>query len=467
MTNPHPTTPTDIDIRASADQVILQLQQGQHGDALRLLERERADERPVVQEALDRYVAIGARTELDQLRDSGTLQVTPELVSPLERLQQATQLPRMPDYNGREVNEPNELVGLTNAQKFDIYASIVETHGNQAAFDALRNEESVLLGLRKETSTVASMDGHGRRGTGVYDDHLVALWKDANGERHLFIADRASTEPTAQYDEHAQPRPGRENTPYASVIWRRGEGADANRDGTDDLGRLAEGTIEMVTAEHINPRLARTNDAFRPSPEQLTPPRDVGLVQRDTNGDGWFTQNDVNGVQDLNRTFKIHSGSRSNTDSAGCQTIHPSDYQDFINAARANPQQTRWQYVLTSTEGGIFHDVNRGQEQDQRPQPQQPAPAPGRNAPAEDRQGMNMNQPQAGPFNDLVADRYFAIVTAGDSDLADRIAIEFAQTPEGQQLARLGDQLLAQQQALEQEQLQERQMVRQGPVMQL
>lgn len=56
MTNPHPVTPTDIDIRAAADRVIAQLQQGRHAEALRLLERERAEERPVVQEALDRYV---------------------------------------------------------------------------------------------------------------------------------------------------------------------------------------------------------------------------------------------------------------------------------------------------------------------------------------------------------------------------------------------------------------------------
>lgn len=96
---------------------------------------------------------------------------------------------------------------------------------------------------------------------------------------------------------------------------------------------------------------------------------------------------------------------------------------------------------------------------------QQRIPIPEMNDPEEDRQGMH--EPQPGPFNDPVADRYFAAVISGDSDLADRVAIEFAQSPEGRQLARLGDRLLAQQQALEQQQLQERQMARQGPVMQL
>ncbi|WP_448674607.1 hypothetical protein [Pseudoxanthomonas mexicana] len=352
MTNPHPTDATDIDIRAVADRVIAQMRQAQPDQALHLLETERQGERRVVREALDRYVSVGARAQIDEIHQSGGLR-SPEFVPALERLRQAGLPPRVPDYNGREINEPNELVGLTTAQKFDVYASIVATRGSPAASDALQNEESVLLGLRKETSTLASMGDRDSRGTGVYDDHIVVLRKQANGERHVFIADRASTEPTAQYDERAEPGPLREHTPYVNVAWRRSEGEDANRDGISDLGRLAEGTIEMADADHLNPRLAGTADAFRPSAEQLRAPRDVHRVQRDTNGDGWFTQDDINGVQDLNRSFKIHSGSRANTDSAGCQTIHPEDYLAFNNAARANPQQTSWQYVLTSTEGGL------------------------------------------------------------------------------------------------------------------
>ncbi|MGY1459790.1 hypothetical protein ACW5F0_14290 [Luteimonas sp. A534] len=83
----------------------------------------------------------------------------------------------------------------------------------------------------------------------------------------------------------------------------------------------------------------------------------------------------------------------------------------------------------------------------------------------DDRQGMN--QPQPRPSDDPFADRHIAALMAGDSDLADRIAVEFSQTPEGQQLAQLGDQLLAQQQALEQQQLEERERARQAPVLQM
>jgi len=456
MTNPHPTDVTDIDIRVAADRVIAQMRQGQHDQALQLLEAEREGERRVVQEALDRYVSVGAREQIDEIHQSDRLRLrSPELVPVLERLQQAGQPPRVPDYNGRQVNQPNELVGLTNAQKFDVYASIVEARGSRAASDALQNEESVLLGLRKETSTLASMGDRDSRGTGVYDDHIVVLRKQANGQRHVFIVDRASTEPTAQYDERAEPGPRREHTPYANVAWRRSEGEDVNLDDISDMGRLAEGTIEMADADHPNPRLAGTTDAFRPSVEQMRAPRDAHRVQRDSNGDGWFTQNDINGVQDLNRSFKIHSGSRANTDSAGCQTIHPEDYLAFNNAARANPQQTRWQYVLTSTEGGLFHDVNRGDEQGQEPRQLPPHQRP--DAPADDRQDRQRHELGT---RDASVDRYLAAVMSGDSAAADRAATDFARSAEGRHMEAQGDQWLSQHQAAEQAQAQDRQMAR-------
>lgn len=110
MTNPHPTDATDIDIRAVADRVIAQMRQAQPDQALHLLETERQGERRVVREALDRYVSVGARAQIDEIHQSGGLR-SPEFVPALERLRQAGLPPRVPDYNGREINEPNELVG--------------------------------------------------------------------------------------------------------------------------------------------------------------------------------------------------------------------------------------------------------------------------------------------------------------------------------------------------------------------
>ncbi|MBB3175806.1 glycoside hydrolase family protein [Variovorax sp. Sphag1AA] len=77
--------------------------------------------------------------------------------------------------------------------------------------------------------------------------------------------------------------------------------------------------------------------------------------------------------------------------------------------------------------------------------------------------------PERGPFNAPYLDRTYAALQAGDSNQLDRIAIEFAQSPEGLRMAQLGDQLFTQQQAQEQQQLQEQQMTqaRQSPVMRL
>lgn len=460
MTNPHPVNETDIDIRAAADRVIEHLQQGRGAEALRMLEQERAGERLVVQEALDRYVATGARVELDRM---GGQQV-PEMAYVLERLQQSTRPPRMPEYNGRDANAPNDLVGLTQDQKFDVYASMVEVRGNRDAFDALRNGDSVILGLRKETSTVAAMDdpripgAHDRelrRGTGVYDDHIVVLRKDMDGSRHWFIADRASTEPTAQYDAHARPAPGREDTVYASVQWRRPQGERANNDAIPDLGRMAEGSFEMLRSTH--PARGNANDfSLRPTPEQSSAPRNADLVQRDTNGDGWFTQDDIDGLRPLNNTFKIHAGSPHNTDSAGCQTIHPGEYQAFISAVLGNHRQTRWQYVLTSTDDGLLHDV--GREDGQRMEQPQPAADGLQGARADDL--AVGHQADAVALTNSVGDRYLAAVMSGDAAAADRVATEFAHSAEGREMEQQGERWLAQHQAAEQAGSQDRQMAR-------
>lgn len=480
MTNPHSTTPSLIDIRTTANLVIDRLQRGQSAEALRALETAREPERPVVQEALDRYVAVGARAELDALRRSGTAGRALDEDVALGRLGHAMQAPRLPEHS-RAANSPDELVGLSDAQKYDVYGSIVEARGNQNARDALRQHgHSVVLGLRQENSAAASVGGEGLAGSGVYDDHIVVLTRSTDGVRSVMIAGRANTEPTAQYSHHAgsdgtRPFSGegriremRQLEPtahYEGVTQvRKIEGEDVNNDTMRDLGRLAEGTFEMESARHENPRAAGTNEAFRPSPEQLAGGRNVGLVQRDTDGDGYFTSADVNGVQDLNSSFKFHSGSRTNTDSAGCQTIHPDDYRAFNAAARTNPEQTRWQYVLTSTQGGLFRNVRNGTEEDQA-QLEAPRPAEGARR-EDDLQGSSQVRP--GPFGEPTLDRYYAAVLDGDSDAADRIAHAFAQSPEGQRLSEQGDRLLVeQQQAQEQRQAHQQQAPRtqDAPVM--
>lgn len=397
------TEEVEYDIRAGADRVVSIMGQRRYRDAMTALEAERQGRPLVVQESLDRLVANHVSTHLDVIRR--TLDPTGErdagIRASLERVIGAKGMPRFP--------ASDELTGLSEAQRHDIYASIVDVRGNEDARDAMgRTDQRVLLGLRQENSTVASATrdapsvqasdnprtpdvDESRRGTGVYDDRIVVLWRDAQGGRHVHEVNRANTEPTAQYDAHAQPGAGRA-WPYESVRHRRIEGDDANGDEVRDLGRMAQGTVAMALDTHQNPRLAGTNRAFRPIREY------ADQVQRDTNADGWFTAADLNGVQDLNRTFKIHSGSLGNTDSAGCQTVHPNDYMAFMDAARGNPTQTRWQYVLTNTTPGMFRDVVLGEDQDRamgRDQVPQRPPVRGGVPPVRDEPPLPERQQQA------------------------------------------------------------------------
>ena len=116
--------------------------------------------------------------------------------------------------------------------------------------------------------------------------------------------------------------------------------------------------------------------ALRPTAEAVA--TGAGRVQRDSNADGRFTAADLNGVQDLNNTFKIHRGSvRDNTDSAGCQTISGTHYDAFIAEIRRNPGQHRWQYVLTSVDPDLQPQQEREpQDADRAISPRAPGGAP-------------------------------------------------------------------------------------------
>lgn len=467
MTNPHIADKTDIDIRASADRVIEGLQQGRQAEALRLLEQERQGERPVVQEALDRYVAAGARDALAGMRRAEL----PEHAATLERLGDALAAPRMPAFSqSTDPTVPNELTNLSQAQQYDVYASIVEARGNRAAFDALRhNDHSVLLGLRQENSTLASHDGR-TTGTGVYDDHLVVLRRDAQGERSLHVADLANTEPTAQYDHHAGSNGRRlfaDSQRSAAPLEASGrfdhvtrprqiEGRDADGDGIRDLGRLQPGTIEMVDARHG----ADQHLSFRPSAAAVANGRD--MVRRDTDADGYFTTADIDGLEALNNTFKIHRGGQWNTFSAGCQTIHPDRFDEFMRLAYANSNQDRWQYVLTDTTTGLFRDVRVEVQRDQAPQREAPDPRrldipdEERRPPAQRPHGLPeypRDRPQAlripETAEDAYLERFLAASERGDLEARRSATHEYGSQPRVQAFDRQGRESLAFERALE------------------
>jgi hypothetical protein len=312
--------------QATANEVANLFRQGRQGEAVALLNNQKQGQPPAVQQALDRMVSAALQYSIspNTTQTNQNLFATPaEIGTAIRQINQAgSQPPEMPDTST-----------LTDQQKFDVYASIVQTRGDQNAQNDLANGNSVIVGLRAETNTLDNS------GQGVYDDRIAVISRDTNGTIHVEEFNQVSTEPSAQYDANLSNHPANN--------FRRSVGEDVTGDGIRDQGRLAAPqTIQMYEDTHRNPASAGgTNFALRPTQQAVN--QGQGGVQRFTAGNGYVDTTNPASSDDLNRTFKIHSGSRTNTDSAGCTTVHPNDYVRFEDSIRTNPGQTTWNYVLT------------------------------------------------------------------------------------------------------------------------
>lgn len=69
----------------------------------------------------------------------------------------------------------------------------------------------------------------------------------------------------------------------------------------------------------------------------------------------------------------------------------------------------------------------------------------------DDRDRQSRRDAERGPFDDLLVTRAYAALLAGDSAELDRVAGEFSRSPEGQRMAQVGDQALAQQPLLDEQ----------------
>ncbi|MEW8625190.1 MAG: hypothetical protein AB2551_05520 [Candidatus Thiodiazotropha sp.] len=312
--------------QATAQQVANLFRQGRQGEAVALLNNQKQGQPPAVQQALDRMVSAELQYSIspNAAQNNQSLFASPaEIGTAIRQINEAgSQPPEMPDTST-----------LSDQQKFDVYASIVQTRGDQSAQDDLANGNSVIVGLRSETGTLEN------NGQGVYDDRIAVISRDTNGTVHVEEFNQVSTEPTAQYDANLANHPDNR--------FRRSVGEDVTGDGIRDQGRLAAPqTIQMYEDTHRNPASAGGTDfALRPTPQAVN--QGQGGVERFTAGTGYVDNSNPAATDDLNRTFKIHSGSRTNTDSAGCTTIHPNDYVRFEDSIRTNPGQTTWNYLLT------------------------------------------------------------------------------------------------------------------------
>jgi hypothetical protein len=206
-------------------------------------------------------------------------------------------------------------------------ASLVHQRAQPAASAALREGRLLVLGLRRDTSTLEN------KGRGVYDDHLVVLngW-GRRGSVHFFPA---TTEPSAQYSQRAASAAGggRVDARYKDVAFAKSVGIDVDKDGVLDAGRLKEGTYFFTEM----PKLFMKDRAFQASRIQT--------AERDSNGDGRFTLADPNRIdrKGVGHTMYIHQGGSMNraivnTWSAGCQTVPQNLYPTFLSALGQKPE---------------------------------------------------------------------------------------------------------------------------------
>ncbi len=270
------STPIPADNAAVAGNVADLFRAVCSGEAVKSrLDAARQGQPQAVQDALDRMVSTRLQGSLDPSPSLGlqSMYASPaEIGSTIRRINEAgSHPPSMPD-----------TANLSDQQKYDVYSSIVETRGTQASHDALEAGDRVILGLRNETNTLAN------KGQGVDDDRLVVLARDTDGTAHAQEFNRTSTEPTAQYDGNQSANP--------DVTFRRSEGDDITGDGVPELGRLAQGTTELIETTHANPRSAGTSFSLRPSAAAVAD--GAGRVERDANHDGLFNADDVNGAVD-------------------------------------------------------------------------------------------------------------------------------------------------------------------------
>ncbi len=189
-----------------------------------------------------------------------------------------------------------DTAGLTEAQRFDLYAGQVRQFGDAGAQADLAAGRRVLLSLRTDTDTRVN------QGRGQYDDRMVVLWQGADGSKHA-VELRANTDPSGQYEDGGR-------------YMRRAVGGDFGGDGRGDQGRLADGTYRFTRGTF------QGAVALMAGTDQVT--------QRDTNHNGRFDD----GVTTARGGYgmHIHIGGQSNTYSAGCLTLPPAEHARLFEA---------------------------------------------------------------------------------------------------------------------------------------
>lgn len=100
---------------------------------------------------------------------------------------------------------------MNESEKYDLYADYFKQKG--VKLDA-RPEQRSILGLRVTTNSTANAN------KGAYDDRIVVLWTDKNGQKKVKEFLDANTEPNYRYVAEGKAT------------------RDVNRDGKSELGKI-------------------------------------------------------------------------------------------------------------------------------------------------------------------------------------------------------------------------------------
>lgn len=212
---------------------------------------------------------------------------------------------------------PN-TIGMTDAERADVYVPNFERNASPEARDAFNRGEPVIMAIRHDTPLQANNE------RGVYDDRYVVLQKGPDGSVSAKEFD-GSQDPNTQYGDGMRDRhglPPNKDTGEVGPYAERNPGYGPGKGGyappsVDAYSRVADGTIKMQTG---------------PKADHLYPENGDYMIEGDINGDGMF--NDGYTRKAGNNGFQLHAGKEdySHTGSGGCLTLPPHQWGAFKDA---------------------------------------------------------------------------------------------------------------------------------------
>jgi peptidoglycan hydrolase-like protein with peptidoglycan-binding domain len=146
----------------------------------------------------------------------------------------------------------------------------------------------------------------------AYDDRFLVMWKDDAGNKRVSVFEGA-THTGQKYVKGDQ----REDGSYKAKF------TDVNQDGKSDIAFVKPGTYDF----HMG-KSSKYGEHLRPD--------DNIAAWRDTNQDGKITGNEKNTNYEATAIL-FHKGGTKMPLSVGCQTMHPDEFDNFMDLVKKDP----------------------------------------------------------------------------------------------------------------------------------